>query len=168
MNIILEGPDASGKTLYAQKIVEYGYNYQKCSPGSHAKESFFDKDYFEKCLEKDNMVFDRFFISELIFSSLYNRKSAITFSEVNKMISKNLDNIKLIILYASDLETLKSRLIERGETDYLEEIDEQNKLFVQFAYVFAAYESNNIILIDVSKYNKEEDIDKTIKKIIGG
>ena len=168
MNIILEGPDASGKTLYAQKIAEYGYNYQKCSPGSHAKESFLDKSYFEECLEKDNMVFDRFFISELVFSSLYDRDSAITFSDVNKMISKNLDNIKLIILYASDLETLTARLIERGEFDYLEEIDRQNKLFANFAYVFAAYESDNIILIDVSKYNKEEDIDKTIKNMIGG
>lgn len=168
MNIILEGPDAAGKTLYAEKFVEHGYTYQKCSPGSHAEVSNLNKEYFEKLLEKDNMVFDRFCISELVFSDLYERESVISFGEVNKILANAMKDNILIILYASDSETLKDRCIERGELEYLEEIERQNRMFINYAWVFAAYESENIILIDVSKYNTMEDVDATVEKIIGG
>lgn len=169
MNIILEGPDAAGKTLYADKFVEHGYTYYKCSPGSHAKVSNLNKEYFEKLLEEDKMVFDRFCISELVFADLYEREKAITFEEANKILANAIikDN-KLIIFYASNIETLKERCIERGEFDYLEEIEKQNKMFANYAWVFAAYESENVIFIDVSKYNTIEDVNATVEKIIGG
>lgn len=167
MNIILEGPDAAGKSLYASKFVKNGFTYYKCTPGEHALESNFDKKYFEDQLNKDSMVFDRFFISELVFSELYNRDQAISFNDVNSLLFKNINNIKLIILYASNTDVLKNRCIERGEFDYLDELDEQNKLFVKYAWVFDAYESNNIILIDVSKYNSIDDVLDVVNKIVG-
>lgn len=168
MNIILEGPDAAGKTLYANKLTDFGFTYCKCSPGEHAEVSFLNKDYFSKLLRYDNYVFDRFFISELVFSELYDRKRAITFDEVNKLIANNIDNIKLIILYASDVNTLKERCRERNELEYIDELDTQNKLFIQYAWIFDAYESENIFLIDVSKYNTEEAVNDKIKAILGG
>lgn len=168
MNIILEGPDAAGKTLYADKFVEHGYTYYKCSPGSHAKVSNLNKEYFEKLLEADKTVFDRFCISELVFSELYERKSVISFEEVNKILSNAVKDNKLVIFYASDVETLKERCIERGELEYLEEIERQNRMFINYAWVFVAYESENIILVDVSKYNTIEDVDTIVEKIIGG
>ena len=167
MNIILEGPDASGKSLYANKFVEKGFTYFKCSPGEHAEKSTFNKEYFEELLSRDSMVFDRFFISELVFSELYNREQVISFDEVNNLVHKNIDNIKLIFLYASDIDVLKNRCSERGEFEYLDELEEQNMLFVKYAWIFDAYESNNVILIDVSKYNSIEDVTNIIETIIG-
>ena len=113
------------------------------------------------------MVFDRFFISELVFSELYNREQVISFDEVNDLVHKNIDNIKLIFLYASDIDVLKNRCNERGEFEYLDELEEQNMLFVKYAWIFDAYESNNVILIDVSKYNSIEDVTNIIETIIG-
>lgn len=167
MNIIIEGPDAAGKSLYAKAFEEKGFKYVKCSPGEHATESKLNFEYFKSLLEKDNQVFDRFFISELVFTELYKRDEIITFDEVNRLISNYIDNNIILILYASDINTLTQRLKERGEDNYLNEIDFQNKKFVSYAWIFSAYEHKNIYTIDISKYNNIDDINTFIERIIG-
>lgn len=167
MNIIIEGPDAAGKTLYAKEFQKYGFNYMKCSPGEHAYISELSNDYFSRMLNFDNYVFDRFCISELVFSELYSRDEVITFEEVNKLLANNLDDTKMVLLYSSNDEILKQRCIDRGELDYVDEVVEQNKLFVKYYWVFAAYESENIYLIDIAKYNTIEDVKQVVKDVLG-
>lgn len=168
MNIIIEGPDASGKTTLAKEFEKHGFTYKKCSPGEHAEKSNLNYNYFSSLLKDNNCVFDRFFISELVFSEQYSREPVISFEEVNSLVSANLDNTILIFLYASDTNTLKKRLEERNEVEYLSEIDEQNKLFMKYAWIFSAYESKNIYLVNITNHDSLDEVTKIADYIIGG
>ena len=178
MNIIIEGPDATGKTTLTNKLIKK-YNMKSTHLSSDTKNDF---DFHDKLLDKNNYVYDRFFMGELVYPKLYNRKPKLTFNETLKLMNKIVENNDIfIVFYASDIKTLKNRIKERGgkELKYLDEIEEQNKLFMQFAWVFNAYEYDNFICIDISneenyKYlddfiekrkQKENGINKTYKKV---
>ena len=123
MNIIIEGPDATGKTTLANKLKEkYGFETMHLTSKTPN-----DLKFHMDLLEKDNMVYDRFMCGEMVYPEIYNRPPKLTIEEVCAIMQRIVDNNDiLIIMFASDIETLKKRLIERGELDYLKEIEQQN------------------------------------------
>ena len=61
------------------------------------------------------------------------------------------NNDILIIFITSNLNILRERLIERGEYNYLQEIEQQNELFTKYAWVFQAWEYPNMYIIDIAE-----------------
>lgn len=164
MNIYIEGPDCSGKSylvdLFNKKID--GSEVIKCSPGAHASSSFYDKNLFNSYIDKKDKfyIYDRFFISELVYSDLYGRENNITFDDAIDLFSKisHTDDV-FIVLYESDPTTpiLKERIKEKNELEYLDEIEEQNKKFTMYSYVFNTFnEYKTYYIIDISKFSKEK------------
>lgn len=123
MNVIIEGPDATGKTTLANKLKEkYGFGIMHLTSKTPN-----DLKFHMQLLERDNMVYDRFMCGEMVYPQIYGRAPKLSIDEVCKIMQRIVDNNDiLIIMYASDINTLKKRLIERGELEYLKEIEEQN------------------------------------------
>lgn len=164
MNIILESPDACGKTTLAEKLQKkYGMGYYHCTAKTPN-----DFKFHSDLLDKDNMVYDRFMCGEYVYPKIYNRPPKMTLEEIVKIMQKIVDNNDmLIIMYASDLNTLKERLIARGELNYLKEIEEQNKLFQEIAHILEVFEYKNFVTVDVSKLENYEKLDNFIDEAMG-
>lgn len=163
MNIIIEGPDATGKTTLTNKLIKK-YNMKSMHLSGDTKNDF---DFHNDLLNKNNYVYDRFFMGELVYPKIYKRDPKLNFEEALKLMNKIVENGDIfIIFYASDIEILKNRIKERGgkELKYLDEIEEQNKLFIQFAWIFSAYEYNNFICIDISNEENYKYLDDFIEK----
>ena len=153
MNVIIEGPDATGKTTLANYLIEkYGMEYRHLDATTPN-----DLQFHSGLLDKDNVVYDRFMCGEIVYPEIYHRPPKMTFEEVCQVMKKIVDNNDtFVILYASDINVLKERLIERGELDYLKEIEQQNELFVRVIYALQAFEYKNFIAVDVSDVNNYE------------
>lgn len=55
-----------------------------------------------------------------------------------------------IILYTSDMSILEERLRERGELDYLDEINQQNDLFKYWGRMLNSWGYENFYLLDIA------------------
>lgn len=163
MNVILESPDACGKTTLAEKLQKkYGMGYLHST--AHTPN---DLKYHMDLLDKDNMVYDRFMCGELVYPEIYGRKPKMTIEEIFTIMEKIIDNNDLlIIMYASDINTLKERLIARGEMNYLNEIEQQNELFKKVIYILNAFEYKHFIPVDVSKIENYEKLDNYIDEVM--
>ena len=164
MNVIIEGPDATGKTTLTNKLVNK-YNMTPMHLNSSTPN---DYDFHNKLLNKNNMVYDRFFMGELVYPQIYHRKPKLTFNESLELMKKIVKNNDLfIVLFASDINTLKNRLIERGgdELKYLDEIEQQNELFMKMAWCFKVFEYENFICVDISDEKNYAILDNIIDTI---
>ena len=162
MNIILEGPDATGKTTLSEKLQKkYGMGYLHSTSTTPN-----DLKYHMDLLDKENMVFDRFMCGEFVYPEIYGREPKMSFDDILKVMQKIVDNNDiLIIMYASDLETLKERLVERGELNYLKEIEQQNILFQKLIYILDVYEYKHFLAVDVSDPENYKKLDDYIDRV---
>lgn len=150
MNVIIEGPDCSGKTTLATYLKDHFYlDYRHSS--SKTKNDF---DYHKNLLESTNLVLDRFHLGEYIFPALVNREPKMDFNDLIKLtkIIEEGNNL-LVILYSSDIDFLKNRLKTRGDDDFtVSNIESINNMFKMFA-VSVFQNTSHVISIDVSKHN---------------
>lgn len=162
MNIILEGPDAVGKTTFAE-LLRDNYNMEIVHFPSATCQEHLD------ALYKDNTIFDRFHIGELVYPEIYGREPKLDFNEANSKIMRAIvDNNDILIIYiTSDLEILRQRLIERGEYNYLDEIEQQNELFKKYAYIFSAWEYENMYVIDIAQEGAYDRLTEWVKSRLG-
>lgn len=162
MNIILEGPDAVGKTTFAE-LLRDNYNMEIVHFPSATCQEHLD------ALYKDNTIFDRFHIGELVYPEIYGREPKLDFDEANSKIMRAIvDNNDILIFYiTSDLEILRQRLIERGEYNYLDEIEQQNELFKKYAYIFSAWEYENMYVIDIAQEGAYDRLTEWVKSRLG-
>lgn len=157
MNVIIEGPDACGKSTLAKKLVDkYNMHYVHFPSA--------DLETHMNSLLADNTVFDRFHIGELVYPEIYDREPKFNgLEDANKIMKRIVDNNDILIIFrTSDLSILNDRLIARGELDYLEEIDEQNKLFTIYSSVFDVWEYNNYYVIDIAEDDAYDKLDAWI------
>ena len=129
MRIIIEGCDGTGKTTLA-KLLANEYNLDICHCG---REDPCDYDFYKQSVRKDNVVWDRHTIGELIYPKVFDRAQQIGTEDARIVISyaKSMDT-KIFILTA-DLDEIKKRLLIRGGEDMriydkLQWINDQFKL----------------------------------------
>lgn len=149
MNVILEGPDAAGKTTLAEKLgAERG---MRCIHSTAKTRNDFA--YHIDLLDfNDEAVMDRFHVGEMIFPEIYSRPGKLTESEyeaINRRIEDNNDIF--IIFFTSDMSILEERLIARGELEYLDEIAQQNEMFKARGEEWEARGYKNFYLCDIAK-----------------
>ena len=162
MNIILEGPDAIGKSTLAEKL-KNKYGMSIVNSTSKTRNDFY---YHIDLLDyRENTVFDRFHVGEMVYPEIYGRECKLSlddFISINKRIVDNHDMI--IIFYTSDINILKERLIERGELNYLEEIEQQNKLFLKWASIIDVHDYKLFKLVDIAKDSAYDALDNWIDR----
>lgn len=114
MRVILEGCDGTGKTTLA-KILAEKYNFDVCHCTQHDGK---DYDFYFQTLRKENVIWDRHTLGELIYPEIFERDPQITLEEVADLMRYvKENNIKIFVLTA-DQETLRKRLLSRGTEDY--------------------------------------------------
>lgn len=166
MNIIIEGPEACGKTTLANVILEK-YPYFEYEHATSKTPN--DYKYHKDLLDKGFSLCDRFCIGELIYPKLYNREPKINITEVHDLFNQCKENNDIfIILYSSDINILKNRLIVRGENNYLDEIETQNRWFLSYAWNLSTNDYSRYFVIDIAKPHAYDILYQSIFKILDG
>lgn len=143
MRIIIEGVDGAGKTTIAKLYAnEYGLDYCHCTQYDPA-----DYDFYKNTARKDNVVWDRHTIGELIYPIVFGRNMQISPEDARLALSYARELGAKIFVLTADLNVIADRLIKRGGEDpkileNLAYIDEQFKFFA---------DQYHIPVIDTSK-----------------
>lgn len=108
--IIIEGPDGVGKTTLLKKLAKlYGldiHSFTQWSPNTYA--------FYSAILPQLDALIDRGFISEYVYSNVYNRKCRLSEAELVRLADELSDSHEIFILNAHPV-TLYNRVSNRGE-----------------------------------------------------
>jgi len=109
--IVLEGPDGAGKSTLAAILKEItGYSLV-----SNSYKDPCDFLWFSKQLERKDTIFDRTFISEVVYSKAMNKEIRLKEKEIY-LLQRQLIKRKAVVLYCTNQNSLlKDRAFERGE-----------------------------------------------------
>ena len=113
MKIILEGVDGAGKTTLAKILAnEYGLDVCHCTQHDPA-----DYEFYKNTARKENVVWDRHTIGELVYPEIFNRKPKISPEDARLILYYARQEGAKVFVLTSDLVTLKKRLSTRGGED---------------------------------------------------
>lgn len=148
MKIILEGCDGTGKTTLAKLLAEkYGLDVCHCTQSDPA-----DYEFYKQTGRKDNVVWDRHTIGELIYPEVFGRKAQISPEDARLVIAYAREAGAKIFILTADINEIKRRLMSRGKEDdrVLEKIEWIDSEFRHYGNIF------NIPVIDTSKMTMAE------------
>lgn len=148
MKIIIEGCDGTGKTTLAKILADkYGLEIAHCTQHDAA-----DYDFYRQTLRKENVIWDRHTIGELIYPTIFGRQRQIGTEDARLVMHyAKQEGVKIFVL-TCDNDVIRERLCERGNEHplILKNIDEINHQFVFYAQQF------HLPIIDTSKMTLEE------------
>lgn len=166
-HIIVDGPDAVGKTTLANYIKnKYDFNIIHSDATNDN-----DFNYHHELIYKpEHNFYDRFMAGEYVYPKIYNRKSKLNWSDFTDICNDIIDTNSLyIIINCSNKDILLDRLAKRGEFDYFKEMDEQVDLFRVFAHIlekpfFENYD--NFRYVDISEPGSYDYLYKLVDDFI--
>ena len=145
MITIIEGADGTGKTTYANKLVElYNAKYLHAEQPSNKIWS----DEYIRPIKHHNMVLDRWHLGEIVWPTIYGRESLFnenTFDYCNWELAKLGANL---ILLVRDEDAIADELLSRGEDKEIEQVLHSRSLFVK-AFRTVKYMNKKIIQSEV-------------------
>lgn len=148
MKIILEGADGTGKTTLAKILADkYGLDVCHCTQHDPA-----DYNFYRQSVRKNNVVWDRHTIGELIYPSVFSRYQKIGTEDARLVIHYAREEGTKIFVLTEDLELIRKRLDERGTENkkIIENIKWINDQFVFYANQF------HVPVISTSKMTLDE------------
>lgn len=150
MRIIIEGCDGTGKTTLVNGLAKE-FNLGKIHISNKDPN---DLDFYYQFLRKDDVIFDRNLIGEMIYPKIFNRPQKLKEYELDYLIAKAKElDIKIIVLTAA-IDTINFRLKQDEFSVVRKNIDYINNEFLKYAGKY------NIPVINTSKNN----IDKTLEE----
>ena len=148
MKIILEGCDGTGKTTLAKMLAEK-YKLDICHCTQYDPTDF---DFYKQTARKDNIVWDRHTIGELVYPFVFDRKPKISPQDALLVLAYAKEAGAKIFILTADLEEIIRRIKSRGNEDerILNKIKWIDDRFRYYADFF------DIPLIDTSKMTFSE------------
>lgn len=136
-SIIVDGPDAVGKTEFS-KFIKQNYGFESVHSDAHCDN---DYNYHHKLLTDGGSKFcDRFMAGEYVYPKIYGREPKLNVTEMTKLFDEIVNTNSLyVMMNTSDTDILIRRLAERKEFNYFKEIIPQVNYFREFTYVFEDY-----------------------------
>lgn len=159
MKIILEGVDGAGKTTLAKILAEkYGLDIAHCTQHDAA-----DYDFYRQTLRKENIIWDRHTIGELIYPKVFNRKQKLSSEDARLVMHyAKEENVKILVLTA-DMDVLLERLNSRQPEENplimenLDYIDNQFKFFAK-EFRLPVIDTSNMTLNEIFNLLEERKI----------
>lgn len=144
--LMIEGVDRVGKSTFIKRLQRVlpldSLHFTKNDPRNYL--------FYSQTMLKDNVIFDRHFISEYIYSKVFNRPTTLTNIQFNKLMQQTQDlNVKIIVLYEDD-KVLERRMSSEEDPQVVENFKSINKLYIELGSKF----KNQILLIKPKKLNK--------------
>lgn len=156
MKIILEGADGTGKTTLAKILAnKYGLEIAHCTQHDAA-----DYNFYRQTLRKENVIWDRHTLGELIYPSVFGRKQQIGTEDARLVMHyAKQEGVKVFVL-TCDNDTIRERLYERGNEHpkILKNIGDINHKFIFYAKQF------HLPIIDTSTMTLQEIFDLVEKE----
>lgn len=143
MKIILEGTDGTGKTTLAKLLADkYKLDICHCTQSDPA-----DFEFYKQTARKDNVVWDRHTIGELIYPEVFGRRAQISPEDARLIVAYAREAGAKLFVLTSDMEEIKRRLTARGTEDQrvLDKLEWIDARFKWFAEMY------DIPVIDTSK-----------------
>lgn len=151
MKIILEGCDGVGKTTLAKILADkYGMDICHCTQNDPN-----DFKFYLETVRKDNVIWDRHTIGELIYPAIFNRKQNISYEDAKLIIYRAKSNGVKIFVLSTSHKTIEKRLKAR-KTEHEKIMNAFKWIDDQFTYYAKEF---NIPIIDTSKMTLQEIFD---------
>lgn len=152
MKIILEGCEGTGKTTLAQKLInKYNLDYVHITNKDPN-----DYMFYKQTLRKEDVIYDRHLIGEMIYPKVFNRKGNLNYKKLEKLFDFALKEKVCILILTTNIEEIKKRVAERNKykPDFIiNKLPLINQQFCDIAIKYASYK--NIFLIDTTKIQFE-------------
>lgn len=111
--IILEGPDGAGKTTLAHILAfKYGLDICHCTASDPN-----DFDFYKQSVRKDNIVWDRHTIGELIYPKIFSREQNISVEDARIVLWDARALGAKVFVLTGNPDILQKRLLARGGED---------------------------------------------------
>lgn len=144
MKVILEGVDGSGKTTLARILADkYGLDICHCTQNDPA-----DYEFYKNTARKDNVVWDRHTLGELIYPHVFKRPQKIGIEETRLVLAYAREAGAKIFVLTAEGNILQQRLKRREKPEdprILQNIDWIDNRFKFYAELYG------IPVIDTSK-----------------
>lgn len=152
MKIILEGCEGTGKTTLANKFIEkYNLDYVHITNKDPN-----DYIFYKQTMRKEDVIFDRHLLGEMIYPKVYNRKGNLNFKKLDKLMKFANENDVFIFVLTTDINEIQRRVKERNKykPDFIvNKLPIINKQFCDLAIRYVKYK--NVILVDTTKIQFE-------------
>lgn len=152
MKIILEGVDGAGKTTLARILADkYGLDICHCTQHDAA-----DYVFYRQTLRKENVVWDRHTLGELIYPKVFDRTQHIGTEDARILMHLAKEEGVKVLVLTTDMATLLARLNDRQVPEnplIMENLDYIDRDFKFYAEQF------RIPVIDTSKMTLQEIFD---------
>lgn len=150
MRIIIEGCDGTGKTTLVNGLAKE-FNLGKIHISNKDPN---DLDFYYQFLRKDDVIFDRNLIGEMIYPNIFNRPQKLKEYELDYLMAKAKElNIHIIILTAA-IDTINFRLKQDEFSVVRKNLDFIDNEFLKYAGKY------NIPVINTSKHGIDETLEE--------
>lgn len=121
MKIIIEGPNNVGKSTFIKKLLERPtFKHYEVEHLSHKTPN--DYNFHKDLLDlPQDMIFDRFYLGEVIYSEIYGRKPKLDTNSIIKL-GQIYKESSLIIILDADYEFIIQSNINKGESFNYDEV----------------------------------------------
>lgn len=148
MKIILEGCDGTGKTTLAKILADrYGLDICHCTQDDPG-----DYEFYRQTLRKENVIWDRHTLGELVYPRVFGRKPKIGPEDARLLMHYAKESDVKVFVLTTDIESIHNRIDARGDEDIRvhDNLAEINRKFRLYATEF------RIPIIDTSKMTLKE------------
>lgn len=149
MRIIIEGADGTGKSTIAKQLAdEFDLGLMHLTNKDPR-----DLNFYYQLLRKNNVIYDRNFLAEMVYPSYFGRPPQLKEHELDYLIAQAKDLGINILILTADNETLTERLNQKNEYACVKEnIEEINSEFLKYAGKYG------LPVINTSKQSIEETL----------
>jgi len=148
MKIILEGCDGTGKTTLAKILADrYGLDVCHCTQDDPG-----DYEFYRQTLRKENVIWDRHTLGELIYPKVFGRKQKIGTEDARLLMHHAKEGGVKVFVLTADRSSIYQRLDARGNEDgsVYENVSYIDKQFRFYA------EQYHLPIIDTSKMTLQQ------------